>query len=111
MLGVADDVIADPSRICYANMPGRITPDHIATLMRAHGCSQGAAFVGVDAMLPALARSGLDDNSNTDVAHYYENNIRPLADAGVAVVTIDHIVKDSAGPGPDSRSGSKTPIR
>jgi hypothetical protein len=107
VLGVADDVIADQARICYANMPGRVTPDHIATL-RARMDSLSAAFVGVDAMLPALARSGLDDNSNTDVAHYYENNIRPLANAGVAVVTIDHIVKDAAGRGRGARgAGAK----
>jgi AAA domain len=107
VLGVADEVIADPSRVCYANMPGRVTPNHITTL-KARMESLGAAFVGVDAMLPALARSGLDDNSNTDVAHYYENSIRPLADAGVAVVTIDHIVKDSAGRGRGARgAGAK----
>jgi hypothetical protein len=103
--GVADDVIVD--RVCYANMPGRVTPERIAKL-KARMDSLAAAFVGVDAMLPALARSGLDDNSNSDVAHYFENSVRPLADAGVAVVTIDHLVKDSAGRGRGARgAGAK----
>src|SRR5262249_24947852 len=105
--GVPDDVIVDPSRVCYANMPGRITPDHVATL-KARMDSLAAAFVGVDAVLPALARSGLDDNSNSDVAHYFENSVRPLADAGVAVVTIVHIVKVAAGRGRGARgAGAK----
>ena len=105
--GVADDVIMDGSRVLYANMPGKITPEHVAALQDRMD-SLAAAFVGVDAMLPALARSGLDDNSNSDVAHYFENNVRPLADAGVAVVTIDHIVKDSAGRGRGARgAGAK----
>ena len=68
-LGVDDATIADASRIGYHNIPG-VTGDEHVKVLASEVDELGAAFVSFDAMLPALARSGLDDNSNSDVARF-----------------------------------------
>jgi hypothetical protein len=95
-LGVDDEMINDASRVAYHNIPGVTGDDHVEALA-AEVVGLGAAFVSFDAMLPALARNGLNDNDNSDVAGFYESTVRPLAKAGASVITLDHLTKDVAG--------------
>jgi 5S rRNA maturation endonuclease (ribonuclease M5) len=95
-LGVADETIADADRVAYHNIPGVTHGDHVQVLA-SEVVELGAAFVSFDAMLPALARNGLDDNSNSDVASFYESTVRPLTRAGASVITLDHLTKDTTG--------------
>jgi hypothetical protein len=54
----------------------------------------GATLAVIDGTTEALATFGLKLESNTDQATFLKILARPLADAGVAVVLIDHVSKD-----------------
>lgn len=95
-LGVEKEVIADPTRLAYHNIPGATDERHVAGLADEVD-NLGAVLIAVDAMLPALARSGLHDNDNSDVATFFENMARPLATLGASVILLDHVTKDSGG--------------
>ena len=58
------------------------------------GAVYGSALVVLDGVTEALTLHGLDLASNTDVATWLGLLPRPLAKAGAAVLTIDHVVKD-----------------
>jgi hypothetical protein len=106
-LGVPADVLSDPARVAYHNIAGKLTDDRVALLV--DQCeAMGATVIVIDAMLPALARQGLDDNSNSDVADYMELLLRPLTSTGAAVIVLDHVTKDSSTRGRGPRgAGSK----
>jgi hypothetical protein len=54
----------------------------------------GAALVMIDGVTEALAVEGLDLASNQDVAEFYKRLAHPFANAGSAVLLLDHVVKD-----------------
>lgn len=54
-----------------------------------------ATLVVVDGVTEAMTLQGLDINSNSDVAAYYDLLPRRLAKKGAAVVLIDHVAKDT----------------
>jgi hypothetical protein len=58
------------------------------------GAVYGSALVVLDGVTEALTLHGLDLASNTDVATWLGLLPRPLANAGAAVLMIDHVVKD-----------------
>ena len=94
-LDVADDVVADPLRVAYHQLFGRTNPAQVAGLVD-QLTAMDATFVGLDAMLPALIRNGYDDNSNADLAAFYETfAARPLTSTGAALVCTDHMTKDT----------------
>jgi AAA domain len=95
-VGVTKEVIADPARLAYHNIPGATDERHVAGLAEEVD-DLSAVFIAVDAMLPALARNGLHDNDNSDVATFFENMARPLASLGASVILLDHVTKDSTG--------------
>jgi hypothetical protein len=94
-LGITDDVLADPARVAYHNIAGKLTEARVAQLID-QCTAMDATLIVLDAMLPALTRQGLDDNSNADVADYMELVLRPLANTGAAVLVLDHVTKDAA---------------
>jgi hypothetical protein len=59
----------------------------------------GVALVVLDGITEAMQLLGLDPNSSIDTARFYAMTGRPLADAGCAVLNIDHVVKDREGRG------------
>jgi hypothetical protein len=95
-IGVAKEVIADPTKFAYHNIPGATDERHVAGLADEVE-DLSAVFIAVDAMLPALARNGLNDNDNSDVATFFESMARPLSSLGASVILLDHVTKDSAG--------------
>jgi hypothetical protein len=94
-LRVPGDVIADQSRVAYHNLVGKTSPDVVELLVEQF-TEMDVALVGLDSMLPALIRNGWDDNSNADLAAFYELFARPLTANGAALVCTDHMTKDSA---------------
>jgi hypothetical protein len=53
----------------------------------------------VDGVTKAMVLQGLDIRDNKDVAEFLTKLARPLADAGAAVLLIDHVTKDREGRG------------
>ncbi|WP_405841578.1 AAA family ATPase [Streptomyces sp. NBC_01518] len=59
----------------------------------------------VDGVTEGMSLLGLELKDNTDVAKFGRNLLRPLANAGAAVVTLDHVVKSSENRGRYSIGG------
>lgn len=56
-------------------------------------------YVTVDGITEGMAMHGLELKDNTDVATFGRNILRPIAESGAAVNTLDHVVKDKEGRG------------
>ncbi|MDH6141015.1 hypothetical protein P3T35_003028 [Kitasatospora sp. GP30] len=56
-------------------------------------------YVTVDGITEGMALHGLELKDNTDVAKFGRSILRPIADTGAAVNTLDHVVKDKEGRG------------
>lgn len=64
--------------------------------------------VVIDGVAEALALTGWSENDATDIAAFYNSIPRAIAREGVAVILIDHLVKDKEKQGNDARgSGHK----
>jgi hypothetical protein len=59
----------------------------------------------VDGVTEGMSLLGLELKDNTDVAKFGRTLLRPLANAGAAVVTLDHVVKSSENRGRYSIGG------
>ncbi|MEU5707905.1 DNA primase [Streptomyces flaveolus] len=59
----------------------------------------------VDGVTEGMSLFGLELKDNTDVAKFGRTLLRPLADAGAAVVTLDHVVKSAENRGRYSIGG------
>jgi hypothetical protein len=59
----------------------------------------------VDGVTEGMSLFGLELKDNTDVAKFGRTLLRPLANAGAAVVTLDHVVKSSENRGRYSIGG------
>jgi hypothetical protein len=56
-------------------------------------------FVPIDGVTEGMAMHGLELKDNTDVAKFGRMLLRPIAEMGAAVTTLDHVVKDKEGRG------------
>lgn len=56
-------------------------------------------FVPVDGVTEGMAMHGMELKDNTDVAKFGRLLLRPIAEFGAAVATLDHVVKDKEGRG------------
>jgi hypothetical protein len=70
----------------------RDNPDAATALLQA---VTGTVLVVLDGVTEAMTVHGLDLNSNSDVAAFYDLLPRRITRQGPAVVLIDHVVKDS----------------
>lgn len=90
LLGARPDQVAC---VDYAN------PDEALTVFASGDLSEALQrdyrLVVVDGVNAAMTLLGLDLNSNTDATRFHTQLLRPLADAGPCVLTIDHVPKDS----------------
>lgn len=93
-LGVPDPLIGDPSLVTYINPQGPFGALEIQALVD-HAYRTQAALVVLDALAPALALDGLDENSNTDVTRWIERTVKPFLAQGHAVIGLDHIPKSN----------------
>ncbi|MER7309932.1 AAA family ATPase [Streptomyces griseoluteus] len=56
-------------------------------------------FVPIDGVTEGMALHGMELKDNTDVAKFGRMLLRPIADMGAAVTTLDHVTKDREGRG------------
>ncbi|MFE1127747.1 MULTISPECIES: AAA family ATPase [unclassified Streptomyces] len=56
-------------------------------------------FVPIDGVTEGMAMHGMELKDNTDVAKFGRMLLRPIAELGAAVATLDHVVKDKEGRG------------
>lgn len=96
-LGVPDHVLTNRTRVVY------ISPElGLRNLADRQQLAQvveqlnGPVMVIVDAYGPALARDGVDENSNSDVLTWTDQAFSPLTRAGALVLILDHVSKDPA---------------
>jgi hypothetical protein len=100
MFGVADDVIAERFHYFAPREPF----DDLAV---AHVCADAGdcSLLVIDSLGEAFGLEGLDENKDVEVGPWLRRVARVLADAGPAVVLVDHATK--AADNPLHPSGSK----
>lgn len=104
VLGVGPDQV--DACLLYLR-PGHITGD-LAARLTASVAATDAALVVIDGVAKALASAGLSEDSAPDVLSWLVTAVNPLADAGAAVLMLDHVVKEKEGRGLWARgSGAK----
>lgn len=81
----------DLTRFRY--VPGRAFTDADLHELRTIAAGLHGGPIIVDAVAPALAADGLDENSNTDVSNWTVRVLRPLARTGSPVIGLDHVGK------------------
>jgi hypothetical protein len=90
-LGGRDDHLR--GRFVHVNPEAAIAGPELAQLAEALD-RMNPDLVVIDGIAAALAREGLDENSNTDVAHWIERVPRFFTRSGAAVLMLDHVAKD-----------------
>ena len=68
--------------------------EHILTLIDTHN----PLIVSIDSLGEAFALSGINENHDNEVGPWLRNYMRPIADAGPAIILIDHATKTSDNP-------------
>lgn len=109
MLGTPLTVLGDPSRFrLYQPAEGPDLDRAVAESVRWR-----PDLVGLDSLGEVLPMFGLSSNSPDDYTAAHRRAVQPLADAGAAVVVIDHLAKaaDSRGKGPGGTLAKGRPIR
>lgn len=87
--------------------PGIVTRDVAARLTAAVEATN-TALVIIDGVAKALAAAGLSEDKAPDVLQWLVTAVNPLAEAGAAVLMLDHVVKEKDGRGLWARgSGAK----
>lgn len=93
-IGTPDELIGDPTRFRYANPTGTLGLAERAHLARVLD-ELRPDLVVLDGVASALARSGYDENSNTEVNLWADVAVKPFAAAGAAVLLLDHVTKNA----------------
>lgn len=85
-LGATQDELA---ALYYTEPTEPPTPTDLQAII-----DHGTRFVMLDAAAGAYHASGLDDNARKDVEQFAAVWIRPLWQAGIATIVVDHVTKD-----------------
>lgn len=83
--------LEDLTRFVY--IPGRTFTDSDLDEIRTRTVGLDGGPVIIDAVAPALAADGLDENSNTDVTLWIGRIPRTLARTGSPIIMLDHVGK------------------
>lgn len=102
MFGVTDEQIAENFHYYAPREP--FTDDAVAMLV-VDATEHGLAMLVIDSTGEAFGLEGLDENKDVEVGPWLRRVARVLADAGPAVVLVDHATK--AADNPLHPSGSK----
>lgn len=103
-LGLGGDAAAILERVSYLHNP---TPEEILAA-QAWAAANTPNLVVLDGMAEALALCDFNEDSNPEVINFLRIYIRPFADAGSAVLLLDHVAKSQDGNKRFSRgAGSK----
>lgn len=97
MLGTNTEALA---RVWYANPDTSLDVVASGDLTQALASIQPTVVI-LDGYNAAMTLLGLDLNSNTDATIFVQKLLRPLADTGAAIITVDHVPKaaESRGKG------------
>lgn len=93
-LGVDPELLTDPTRFRYSNPAGAHGLAEKAHLEKVLGELEPDLAI-LDGVAAALARSGYDENSNTEVSLWSESLVKPIARSGAAVLLLDHVTKQT----------------
>lgn len=100
------DVDEVEERFLY-HRPHRIT-EASASFLAGTVAARGVDLVICDGVAKALARQGLNEDKAPEVLQWLELVVNPMAEAGAAVLMLDHVVKEKEGRGLWARgSGAK----
>jgi 5S rRNA maturation endonuclease (ribonuclease M5) len=102
LLGMTDDEIVE--HLIYIRPQTPPTPAEVARLVELIK-ARDVRLVVVDSLGEAFALEGIDENSDKEVGPWYRRVARPMAEAGAAVLVVDHSTK--ANDNPLHPSGSK----
>jgi len=95
LFGVADGLIADRLHYFAPHEPfTRAAVEHLCVDIADSACS----LVVLDSLGEAFALEGRDENLDAEVGPFLRYVVRPLADAGPAVVLVDHSTKSQDSP-------------
>ncbi|MEQ4715831.1 hypothetical protein [Nonomuraea sp. B19D2] len=86
------------ARFIYIRPEEPITLHARSTLVQALGDLR-PTLVTLDGVTEAMTMHGLNPLDNKDIARFGRMLVRPLTEAGPAVVSLDHVVKDREGRG------------
>jgi hypothetical protein len=92
-LGVSDELMA--RRFLYSDPSSRFDAMALEDV-KAVQQQYSPALIVLDGTNAAMSATGFDLMSNLDATRFYQTVLRPLADAGAAVVSIDHTPKNDA---------------
>jgi hypothetical protein len=94
------------SQINYLHNP---SPEEIESSIRwAQENAESLGLVFIDGMAEIMAAAGLSEDGAADCIAFLRQYVRPFADAGIAVLISDHVVKSTENRGGFSRgSGAK----
>ncbi|MGI5512756.1 AAA family ATPase [Streptomyces sp. CA-106131] len=95
-----DDVLARFHYVRPENKPGPVDLVDLAAVL-----DHRPTLAVVDGVTEAMSMYGLELKDNTDVARFGRELLRPIADKGAAVVTLDHVVKSAENRGRYSIGG------
>ncbi|MEH0635414.1 AAA family ATPase [Streptomyces bottropensis] len=95
-----DDILERFHYVRPENSPSDIDLIDLASILE-----HSPTLAIVDGVTEGMSLFGLELKDNTDVAKFGRTLLRPLANAGAAVVTLDHVVKSSENRGRYSIGG------
>ncbi|HLU98801.1 MAG TPA: AAA family ATPase [Thermobifida alba] len=96
-LGVTHTVISE--RFAYIRPEEPLTADFNKLELAQAIHDLRPTFVPVDGVTEAMALHSMELKDNTDVARFGRMLMRPIAETGAAVATLDHVTKDKEGRG------------
>lgn len=100
--GLSDTQLIEQVKYIHPGTPiGTLERTHLADTIDARAASHPFTLAVIDSATGLMTIQGLDPNKVTDVETMFQDCVRPLAGRGVAVVLLDHVVKNR-----DSRGGS-----
>ena len=102
ILNATDEEIAD--RFVYLRPEDALEEQHVEAFAGLVA-EKGYDLVVIDSLGEAFGLAGINENSDAEVAPWIRGMARPFADAGAAVMLIDHVTK--AGESPLHPSGTK----
>lgn len=103
MAGVADDVLTDPARFRLAVPADR---EALGAVVKA-GVASPASVVVIDSVGEVMSMLGAKSNDDGDYTRVHRAVFTPLADAGSAVLVLDHLAKTALSTGYASGTGAK----
>lgn len=103
MAGVADEVLTDPSRFRLA-VPG--DREALGAVVKA-AVKHPATVAVIDSVGEVMSMLGAKSNDDGDYTRVHRAVFTPLADAGTAVLVLDHLAKTALTTGYASGTGAK----